>query len=115
MRKLIVEPKADEELAAAVDWYEAREPGPGAALLSEVDDAIAGLVRGECVDSKVPGVRSSSSVRRLLLRRFPYSVVFLEHAGAVHVTGVCAPQAKAAILARPRPVLKLQRASARST
>ena len=37
---LPLHPKAMEELLAAVDWYEAREPGLGADLLDEIEAAI---------------------------------------------------------------------------
>lgn len=37
MRDLVIEPEADDEVGAALDWYERQEPGLGAALLSETD------------------------------------------------------------------------------
>lgn len=85
MRDLIVEPEAEDELAAAIDWYEEQEPGLGAALMAEVDGTIGELQRGDLTGLAVPGVRLGLPVRRLPLDRFPYAVVFLDHANAVHV------------------------------
>ncbi|MBI4701670.1 MAG: type II toxin-antitoxin system RelE/ParE family toxin [Deltaproteobacteria bacterium] len=85
---LSVEPEAEEELAEAVDWYEAREPGLGAALFAEVDAAVFGLRRRELPGVTVPHVRAELPVRRVLLARFPYAVVFLDASDELHVLAV---------------------------
>ena len=85
MRGLIIEPEADDELAAALDWYETQERGLGAALLSEVDAVLNGLRAGELRGVGVPDVRDDLTARRVILDRFPYAVVFLDHAAIVHV------------------------------
>ena len=85
MRGLRVEPEAEAELAAAIDWYEAEQPGLGAALVTEIDDVIADLRRGDLPGLGVPGLRADLTVRRVLLDRFPYAVVFLDHADELHV------------------------------
>lgn len=85
MREIVVEPEAEDELAAALDWYEAREPGLGAALLMEIDAVFAGLRSGQLRGLGVPDLRDDLAVRRVILDRFPYAVVFVEHAAIVHV------------------------------
>lgn len=85
MRTLIVEREAEEELAAAVDWYEDQEPGLGAALVANVDEAVARLLRDEPIGLNVPGVAANLPVRRTLLDGFPYAVVFLDYEDRLHV------------------------------
>ena len=85
MRDLVIEPEADDELTAALDWYEAQERGLGAALLAEIDGVLGGLRAGELRGVGVPDVREHLAVRRVILDRFPYAVVFLDHAAIVHV------------------------------
>jgi len=85
MRDLVIEPEADDELAAALDWYEAQERGLGAALLADVDAIVSGLCAGELRGVGVPEVREDFAVRRVILDRFPYAVVFLDHAEVLHV------------------------------
>ena len=85
MRALIVEADAETELAAALDWYEQQEPGLGAALLAEVDRAIDGLRSRRLRGVGVPEVRHELRARRVILERFPYAVIFIEHAESVHV------------------------------
>lgn len=88
MRALVVEPEAEDEIARAVEWYEAQEAGLGTALLSEIDVAMDGLAAGRVRGVGVPGLRHDLAVRRLLFDRFPYSLVFIEHQGVVHVLAV---------------------------
>lgn len=68
---------AEDELAAAATWYEGRQPGLGSVLLDLTDKAIAALRSGVVPTSPVPGVRIEGA-RRILLRRFPYSIVVYE-------------------------------------
>ena len=46
MPEVIIEPEAEREIADAMDWYEARDTGLGAALLSEVDSVLSRLESG---------------------------------------------------------------------
>lgn len=72
MRRLVLRPEAETELAEAVDWYEARGKGLGAALLRAVDAAIAAILRNP---EMYPVV--FATVRRAMLRRFPYSLIYV--------------------------------------
>lgn len=42
MRALRIEPEAEEELGTAMQWYEAKQSGLGAALLAEVLASLSG-------------------------------------------------------------------------
>ena len=69
---------AEDELAEAALWYEANQPGLGVTFLDLVDTAIDRLRAGLLPSSPVPGVKKAKNARRVLLRRFPYSIVFYE-------------------------------------
>ena len=69
--KLIFHPAAEDELIAAVDWYEPRQSGLGFDLAIEVRAAIE-LAQGlpEAWSEIAPGIR------RVLTQRFPYGVLY---------------------------------------
>ncbi len=69
---------AEDELADAASWYETRQEGLGSALLDLTDKVIEALKSGVLPTSPVPGVKRIKGARRVLLRRFPYSVVLYE-------------------------------------
>ena len=81
---VIVEPEAEREIADAMDWYEGRDAGLGAALLVEVDSILHRLEKGELRGIGVPGVRDELSIRRVLLPRFPYAAILVV-ADATHI------------------------------
>lgn len=85
MRSLIVEPEAEQELGDAIAWYEEAQPGLGAALIGEVDRVVERLLQEDAVGFRAVGVPPELEVRRVILDRFPYSVVYMEHASTVHV------------------------------
>jgi toxin ParE1/3/4 len=80
-RSLSVRDVAEEELAGAIDWYEARARGTGARLLVQVRAALA-LVADGFDGSPHPEV---DGVRRLVLTRFPYAIVFIVESAHVEV------------------------------
>jgi plasmid stabilization system protein ParE len=69
---------AEDELADAAVWYETRQPGLGIALLDLIDKAVETISYGLLPTSPVPGVKKINSARRILLRRYPYSIVIHE-------------------------------------
>src|SRR5687768_13826160 len=71
------------EIANAVHWYDERCPGLGDAFV----DAVALAVREAMVTPTKYPVRFSD-VRRIKLRRFPYSVWFFVEKATIHVVGV---------------------------
>jgi toxin ParE1/3/4 len=72
------EPEADEELRAAARWYERRRPGLGREFLAAIGAAVELIQQHPAGGSRVPKVKRALPARRLILRRFPYAVVFLE-------------------------------------
>jgi plasmid stabilization system protein ParE len=82
-RRLIIRPEAEAELAEAFDWYERRVPGLGADFLAAVDGALDSLLGNPLQHPVV-----YKTVRRALLRRFPYQVLFLVEEEAITVIAV---------------------------
>jgi toxin ParE1/3/4 len=70
-RLLLVRPEAEQDLAAARDWYEQKRPGLGEIFLDEVAIAMRELER----DSEQAHLYFRN-FRRVLLRRFPYKVFY---------------------------------------
>ena len=78
MKPLRVESAAEEELRAAVTWYESRRIGLGARFVSEVSRVLELIHRNPAVGSTVPRVRAEYCTHRVPLRRFPYFVIYRE-------------------------------------
>lgn len=66
-------------------WYEGKSPGLGLALLDEARECFRLIHEHPGAGSPVPGVEDSVSARRVALRRFPYTVVYLELGGELRV------------------------------
>ena len=70
-RRILFRPEAQAELTEAVEWYETRGSGLGAEFLRALDATIANISRHPAANVVIFG-----GVRRALLRRFPYSVIY---------------------------------------
>lgn len=89
MKKTIrVDAEAEEEIAHAIDRYEDEREGLGAEFWDELRTAMRTLeVPGpEC--GPVIGLPRELGVRRKLLVRFPYAIVFVEGDTSVRVISV---------------------------
>ena len=71
---------ASRELGEAALWYEDRSAGLGHDFLRAVDASFAQIQRTPHVFPVVHG-----SIRRALLRRFPYAVYFVESDDSIRV------------------------------
>ncbi|HEX5716540.1 MAG TPA: type II toxin-antitoxin system RelE/ParE family toxin [Thermoanaerobaculia bacterium] len=78
--RLIIRPEADAEVYEASHWYEERRQGLGKEFLSAFASATANLRFNPQLHPIVAG-----EARRLLLRRFPYSVIYEIHGDEVVV------------------------------
>lgn len=81
--RLIIRPEAEAELAEAFDWYERRVPGLGEELLVAVDTAVGTILSNPLQHPSV-----HRDVRRALMRRFPYQVLFIIEADTVVVIAI---------------------------
>lgn len=71
MKPLVIIEEAELDVAGAHDWYEQQRPGLGDKCLAELRAAI-GRVRAEPhVHPHIEG-----GVQRLLVRRFPYVILY---------------------------------------
>lgn len=69
--KVVVSTRAREEILVACAWYEAKLPQLGEDFATAVDVAIRSALQRPLSFALV-----SAGHRRVLLKRFPYSVVF---------------------------------------
>lgn len=71
LRRIGFHPEALAEAVAAAAWYRERSPAAGSAFQAEVDHAIDRIL-------EAPKRYSAyvDDTRRVLLRRFPYSVIY---------------------------------------
>ena len=87
VRVRILEEAADEAIEAAA-WYEEQRPGLGIEFARAFHTALD-LLEEEIVPlSNMPGSAGREGAKRLILSRFPYDVVVLEHREALIVVAV---------------------------
>jgi hypothetical protein len=72
---LIVRPDAEADIAAAHDWYEEQREGLGKEFVEEVSAAIAAV---QSDPLRFPA--TFRTLRRALVHRFPYGVIFVARA-----------------------------------
>ena len=78
--ELVIAPEAEQDLAEAYVWYEARQAGLGESLLSRIDACLQAIRRNpEMYDF------AHENYRRALVRRFPYSIFYEYAPGTVTV------------------------------
>jgi len=82
-RRFELHPEAILEAQAAHDWYRARSESAASAFLNELERALE-QVRAN--PERWP--RAQDDTRRLLLRRFPFSLVYRVRAEGVLVIAV---------------------------
>ena len=83
MKRVLFHPEAEAEMTAAARWYEERAPGLGAALLDEVEAAIARIAASPEAWSIV-----TDDIRRHVLHRFPFGVLYRVRSDQVFVLAV---------------------------
>ncbi len=69
--RILFRPQARTEVLEAQAWYESRATGLGLEFARSVDAAVASAVRNPEAFLLVTG-----SCRRVLLRRFPFSLIY---------------------------------------
>ena len=69
--RMLFRPQARTEVLEAQAWYESRATGLGLEFARALDAAVASAVRNPEMFALVTG-----SCRRVLLRRFPFSMVY---------------------------------------
>ena len=82
-RRLIIRPEAEAETAEAFGWYEDCNPGLGDEFLLCLDAAFNSISRSP---EQYPRIHRAA--RRVLMRRFPYEVFFVEDEEQIVVISV---------------------------
>ncbi|MFH0822324.1 MAG: type II toxin-antitoxin system RelE/ParE family toxin [Pseudomonadota bacterium] len=81
--RIVSEPRANLDVAAAFDWYENREPGLGKRFAEEVRATFDRIAESPFAYQEI-----RSGIRRAIVRRFPYVVYFVVEPGEVVVLAV---------------------------
>jgi toxin ParE1/3/4 len=82
-RTIIIRPEAEQDIREAYSWYETQISGLGANFLLRIDAALSSVQRNP---RQYPLIHQE--VRRCLVRRFPYGILFLEEDKRVIVLAV---------------------------
>ena len=83
IRELIIQPEAQAELADAYSWYEDQAQGLGSEFLESVDGILDTILRSP---EMYPSIYRD--VRRAVVRRFPYGILYVVHETRVYVISV---------------------------
>ncbi|MHB8766888.1 MAG: type II toxin-antitoxin system RelE/ParE family toxin [Deferrisomatales bacterium] len=83
MRPVTFHPAAQAEVVEAAQYYEEQSPGLGPALIREVERAVEQLAAGPETAPRI-----GRRVRRKLLHRFPYSLVFAVYPDRLRIVAV---------------------------
>ena len=70
--QIIIPPEAQSDLQSAFQWYEDQEESLGVEFLRCIDAAIFSINRSPKIYSQI-----YKSVRRALIRRFPYGIFYI--------------------------------------
>jgi toxin ParE1/3/4 len=81
--RLVADPGADLDVAAAFHWHQNEQPGLGLEFLDQLRATYGRIAAGPL---RYQDLRSG--VRRALLRRFPYAVYFAVEGAVVVVLAV---------------------------
>lgn len=85
MRVVRILAAAAEEAAEAAAWYEKERSGLGSEFSQAIDAALDLLEEDIVPLTSIPGPAGVRGVKRLLLRKFPYSIVVLERGSEILV------------------------------
>ena len=83
MIRIVFHPAAEAEMVAAAEFYDARSPGLGLDFITEVHRATRALVMYPKL-----GRQFSKRLCRLLVRRFPYGLLYEPAADEILVVAV---------------------------
>jgi plasmid stabilization system protein ParE len=81
--RAVFRPEAQAEAIEARDWYESRAPGLGIEFVRTLEVALATAMKNPEACAVI-----ESDLRRVILRKFPYSLVFRPEADRIVVFAV---------------------------
>lgn len=77
--------EAAEEAESAVDWYEREQAGLGGQFRDVLNASLDLLEEGILPGSPLPGPLGEEGIRHLVLRRYPYDIIFVSNNDAITV------------------------------
>ena len=83
IERVVFTPESDDDVVAAYDWYENREPGLGEDFLRCVEACVLGIQR----HPEMYPV-ATDEFRRALIRRFPYEIFYEPTADSITIYAV---------------------------
>jgi plasmid stabilization system protein ParE len=83
VKRVVFHPEAEAEFLAAARFYDAHQPGLGLDFVTEVQRAARVLVAHPRL-----GRRFSRRLRRILVRRFPYGLLYRLEANEIFIVAV---------------------------
>jgi plasmid stabilization system protein ParE len=81
-------PEAIDEVVEAAAWYRARRPGLESEFLAEVDRVLPLIGDSPAAFPRLLDVPEDLVIRRALLPRFPYALIFMDLVEHVRVLAV---------------------------
>lgn len=88
MRRVKFHPAAALDAEEAAVWYEGERAGLGNDFARELAAAIALLGQKPDAGVRYPHVRIRRNVKRILLKRFPFDLIYFEGTDAVVIVAV---------------------------
>jgi len=86
--KLRIDPAAEEETHQAGQWYEDRCRGLGLEFLAAVDAALLRIDDDPLQFPTLETLSDEPNVRRFLLKRFPYTIIYEVAAAEIRILAV---------------------------
>jgi plasmid stabilization system protein ParE len=83
--RLRVAPEAEEELAEAAEWYEARRTGLGVDFVAVIDRALEDIVSAPLT---YPSWRPDRPYRKKVVQRFPFVIFFHVEVDVITIVAV---------------------------
>jgi plasmid stabilization system protein ParE len=80
---VVFHPEAERELNEAIDWYEERAKGLGLDFADQIQDAVRRALAFPLAWQVLDG-----EIRRALVYRFPYGVLYAPEPWGIHVVAV---------------------------
>jgi plasmid stabilization system protein ParE len=81
-------PEVSDEIAEAASWYEARSRGLGNEFIAEIETTLPIIGSRPQSFPRLDNVSPRYEIRRALLPRFPYAVVFLVRVEELRVLAI---------------------------
>jgi len=88
MNPNLLTPEAVEEMSEAVAWYEERREGLGQEFLEELRQVMTWVIHRPASFPRLRDVPHDLDIRRALLPRFPFAVVFLRAEQTIRVLAI---------------------------